>query len=61
MTRVSEASSFHAINHAVGKTKSRLEDIELKCSNLKRIQKQSDDQIGNTELQADRLVGIDYE
>jgi flagellar hook-associated protein 3 FlgL len=59
MTRVSEASSFHAINHAVGKTKSRLEDIQLKGSNLKRIQKPSDDPIGNTELLAVRSVDID--
>lgn len=61
MTRVSEASSFHAINHAVGKTKSRLEDIQLKGSNLKRIQKPSDDPIGNTELLAVRSVDIDNE
>lgn len=59
MTRVSESSSFHAINHAVGKTKSRLEDIQLKGSNLKRIQKPSDDPIGNTELLAVRSVDID--
>lgn len=61
MTRVSEASSFHAINHAVGKTKSRLEDIQLQGSNLKRIQKPSDDPIGNTELLATRSVDIDNE
>ena len=61
MTRVSEASSFHAINHAVGKTKSRLEDIQLKGSNLKRIQKPSDDPIGNTELLAVRSIDIDNE
>lgn len=61
MTRVSEASSFHAINHAVGKTKSRLEDIQLQGSNLKRIQKPSDDPIGNTELLAVRSVDIDNE
>lgn len=61
MTRVSEQSSFHAINHAVGKTKSRLEDLQLKGSNLKRVQKPSDDPIGNTELLSIRSQDIDNE
>lgn len=61
MTRVSEQSSFHAINHAVNKTKSRLEDIQLKGSNLKRVQKPSDDPIGNTELLSIRSQSIDNE
>lgn len=59
MTRVSEQSSFHAINHAVNKTKSRLEDLQLKGSNLKRVQKPSDDPIGNTELLAIRSQKVD--
>jgi flagellar hook-associated protein 3 FlgL len=54
MTRVSENSSFHAIGYSVGKTKSRLEDLQLKGSNLKRIQKPSDDPIGNVELLTSR-------
>lgn len=61
MTRVSETSSFHAIQHAVGKTKSRLEDLQLQGSNLKRIQKPSDDPIGNTELMAIRSQKVDNE
>ncbi|MEX1099582.1 MAG: flagellar hook-associated protein FlgL, partial [Bacteriovoracaceae bacterium] len=59
MTRVSEQSSFHAKNHSVNKTKSRLEDLQLKGSNLKRIQKPSDDPIGNTELLAMRSQNVD--
>lgn len=61
MTRVSEQSSFHAINHAVNKTKSRLEDLQIKGSNLKRIQKPSDDPIGNTELLEVRSQTVDNE
>src|SRR5690554_788183 len=61
MTRVSEQSSFHAINHAVNKTKSRLEDLQLKGSNLKRVQKPSHDPIGNTELLAIRSQAVDNE
>ncbi|MCO4753884.1 MAG: flagellar hook-associated protein FlgL [Bacteriovoracaceae bacterium] len=61
MTRVSEQSSFHAINHAVGKTKSRLEDLQLKGANLKRVQKPSDDPLGNTELLAIRSQDVDNE
>lgn len=61
MTRVSEQSSFHAINHAVNKTKSRLEDLQLKGSNLKRVQKPSDDPIGNTELLSIRSQSVDNE
>ena len=59
MTRVSEQSSFHAINHAVNKTKSKLEDLQIKGSNLKRIQTPSDDPIGNTELLAIRSQDVD--
>lgn len=59
MTRVSENSSFHAIGYSVGKTKSRLEDLQLKGSNLKRIQKPSDDPIGNIELLTSRSKSID--
>ena len=45
MSRVSEQSSLHAVNYSVGRTKSRLEDLQIKGSNLKRIQKPSDDPI----------------
>jgi flagellar hook-associated protein 3 FlgL len=59
MTRVSENSSIHAINQAVGKTKSKVEDLQLKGSTLKRISKLSDDPIGNVELLAIRSQNVD--
>jgi flagellar hook-associated protein 3 FlgL len=59
MSRVSEASSFHAIKHAVGKTKSKLEDLQIKGSNLKAIQKPSDNPIGNVELLSIRSQNVD--
>ena len=59
MSRVSENSSVHAINYAVGKTKSKVEDLQIKGSNLKRIAKPSDDPIGNVELLAIRSKNID--
>jgi flagellar hook-associated protein 3 FlgL len=59
MTRVSENSSFHALNYSVGKGKSKLEDLQIKGGTLKRIQKPSDDPIGNTELLAVRSKDID--
>lgn len=59
MTRVSENSSFHAINYSVGKTKSRLENLQLQGSNLKRINKPSDDPVGNIEILAARSQQVD--
>jgi flagellar hook-associated protein 3 FlgL len=59
MSRVSENSSINSINYAVGKTKGRLEDLQMKGSTLKRISKPSDDPIGNTELLAIRSQSID--
>ncbi len=50
MSRVSENSSIHSVNYAVGKTKSKLEDLQLKGSTLKRVSKPSDDPVGNIEL-----------
>lgn len=61
MSRVSENSSYHAIHYSVGKSKSRLEDLQIKGANLKRIQKPSDDPVGNTELLAVRSKNIDAE
>ena len=61
MTRVSENSSYHAIHYSVGKSKTRLEDLQIKGANLKRIQKPSDDPVGNTELLAVRSKNIDAE
>ncbi len=59
MTRVSENSNVHAINHSVGKTKSRVEDLQMKGSNLKRIGKPSDDPMGNVDLLAARSQNVD--
>ena len=59
MARVSEASSFHAIQHAVNKTKSRLEDLQIKGSTLKRVQKPSDDPVGNIDILSIRSKNID--
>jgi flagellar hook-associated protein 3 FlgL len=59
MSRVSENSSIHSINYAVGKTKGKLEDLQLKGSTLKRLTKPSDDPVGNVELLAIRSQNID--
>lgn len=59
MSRVSENSSVHSINYAVGKTKSKVEDLQLKGSTLKRVSKPSDDPVGNVELLAIRSQNID--
>jgi flagellar hook-associated protein 3 FlgL len=59
MSRVSENSSVHAINFAVGKTKGKVEDLQLKGSTLKRVSKPSDDPVGNVELLALRSQNID--
>jgi flagellar hook-associated protein 3 FlgL len=59
MTRVSENSSVSSINYAVGKTKGKVEDLQLKGSTLKRVSKPSDDPVGNVELLAIRSQNID--
>lgn len=59
MTRVSENSSVNSINYAVGKTKGKVEDLQLKGSTMKRIAKPSDDPVGNVELLAVRSQNID--
>ncbi len=59
MSRVSENSSVHSINYAVGKTKSKVEDLQMKGSTLKRVSKPSDDPVGNVELLAIRSQNID--
>ena len=59
MSRVSENSSVNAINYAVGKTKSKVEDLQLKGSTLKRVSKPSDDPLGNVELMAIRSQSVD--
>jgi flagellar hook-associated protein 3 FlgL len=59
MTRVSENSTLHSINYATGKTKSKVEDLQIKGSSMKRIQKPSDDPIGNVDLLQIRSQNID--
>ncbi len=59
MSRVSENSSVHSINYAVGKTKGKVEDLQIKGSTLKRVSKPSDDPIGNVELLTIRSQNID--
>ena len=59
MSRVSENSSLNSVNYAVGKTKSKVEDLQLKGSTLKRMSKPSDDPIGNVELMAMRSQNVD--
>ncbi len=61
MSRVSENSSVSAINYAVGKTKGKVEDLQLKGSTLKRVSRPSDDPIGNVSLLAIRSQNIDGE
>jgi flagellin-like hook-associated protein FlgL len=50
MSRVSEGSTIHSINYSIGKTKEKLENLQLQGSNLKRVQKPSDDPVGNMEI-----------
>jgi flagellar hook-associated protein 3 FlgL len=59
MSRVSENSSAAAINYAVGKTKGKVEDLQMKGSTLKRVSKPSDDPVGNVELLSIRSQNID--
>ena len=59
MTRVSENSSIHAIKHSVGKSKSKVEDLQIRGSTMKRIGKPSDDPIGNVDLLQIRSQNID--
>src|SRR5665647_877500 len=59
MSRVSENSSVNSINYAVGKTKGKVEDLQLKGSTLKRVSKPSDDPVGNVDLLAIRSQNVD--
>lgn len=59
MSRVSENSSVNSINYAVGKSKGKVEDLQLKGSTLKRVSKPSDDPLGNIELMALRSQNVD--
>lgn len=50
MTRVSNNSAAHSVNYSIAKTKAKLEDLQIKGSNLKSIQKPSDNPEGSTEV-----------
>lgn len=56
MTRVSENSARHAVNLAASKAKLKLEDLQMRGSNFKNLNKPSDDPIGNTEILALRSI-----
>ncbi len=49
MSRVSENSNTAALNYNLSKNKSRMEDLQLKGSTLKRVRKPSDDPMANIE------------
>lgn len=59
MTRVSENSSRFALNYSMGKAKSKLEDLQMKGSTLKRMARPSDDPVGNVDLLATRSKMVD--
>lgn len=59
MTRVSESSSVNAIKYANNRSRSKLENLQLKGSSLKRVQKPSDDPVGNMDILSIRSRNID--
>lgn len=61
MSRVSEGSTIHAVNYSIGKTKEKLENLQLQGSNLKKVQRPSDDPVGNMEILSIRSKKIDGE
>ena len=52
MTRVSEKSNTLSLKHAMNRTKHKMEELQLKGTTLKRINKPSDDPIGNVQVLA---------
>jgi flagellar hook-associated protein 3 FlgL len=52
MTRVSENSSTASLKYALNKTKERVEDLQIKGSTLKSINKPSDNPVSNVEAMA---------
>lgn len=52
MTRVSENSSSAALKYALNRTKAKVEDLQLKGSQLKSITKPSDNPVSNVEALA---------
>lgn len=49
MTRVSQNSSRHTMQYSLGKTKKRLEDLQLKGATLKQLSRPSDNPMANVE------------
>ena len=69
MTRVSENSNKASVNFAISRAKSRLEELQLKGANLKKVRRPSDNPIGNvtaleltsnTNTNKQYLKNIDY-
>ncbi len=52
MSRVSENSNMHAIKYSLGKTKEKMENLQLKGSTLRSITRPSDNPISNVEALA---------
>ncbi|GAB4009622.1 MAG: flagellar hook-associated protein FlgL [Bdellovibrio sp.] len=52
MSRVSENSSSAAVNHAVNRIKTKMEDLQVKGSTLKQISRPSDNPISSVEALA---------
>lgn len=50
MTRVSENSNTDALKYSLGRTKSKVEDLQLKGTSLKKINKPSDNPLGNIQF-----------
>ena len=69
MSRVSEYSNKSSVNFAIAKAKSKLEDLQMKGTSMKRVQRPSDNPLGNIKaleltssnnLNAQYLKNIDY-
>jgi flagellar hook-associated protein 3 FlgL len=52
MTRVSENSARHSVHYSIGRSKKKLEDLQLKGATLKEISRPSDNPIANVEALA---------
>ncbi|RLA65097.1 MAG: flagellar hook-associated protein 3 [Epsilonproteobacteria bacterium] len=50
MTRVSDNASTNALNFALNKAKSKIQNLQLKGASLKNINKPSDDPLGNIKV-----------
>jgi len=59
MTRVTENTSSAALRYTLNKTKGKLEKLQMQGSNLKRMNKPSDDPVGNIDLMKFRSAEYD--